>query len=342
MVIDGIVEYCIFYSLYNIIVLFFQGEQPPVYQDPVLLESEAVPPPPNELTLHQYDSYDPDSDSGVHEPSVIPSDDDGQTKSNEMTVPLDTSSPTPLRMDASPVETTRENRSSSSSVTSIINTSSDSLVHHGAIMSYNNQDSTSSELPHASFTQQSIQSHIEKQTALSHDSTHRVDQGPPKGDKVNLVGHNKREKYPEMAGEVYSSVVSPQMSQRSLSPLNTLSLKQEMQLTEEGETSTNQELSSTGDKRTLSMDSTPIDSQALSSSDEGKMSTITASHDIDDRSLEQFSEILLDSDISLSDSETQNTHDKNGRPTETKKCTKKVRFADDVQLKEQGEFCFMC
>ena len=333
-------------SLYSCKYPYLQHEETPV-QDPVLLESEAVPPP-DELNLKQHDSStcDPGSDSGVHESSVVPSDDEGQSKNNEMIVPLNTSHPTPLIVDASPGQTTAENRSSSSSVTSIINTSSDSLVHHGALVSSNSQTdynslervySTASQLAApTSLTEkgeQSIPSLNEEQAAFSHDFT-QVEQGQTKEDEANVIVHNKREESPEMQGEVYSSVVSPQVAQRSLSPLNTLNLEQEMQLTKEAESNLNQESSLIVDERIQSVDSRPTHSQSSASSDGGKKSTTT---EIDDRSLEQFSEILLDSDISLSDSETQDGHDKNGRPIDTKKSTKKVRFADEVQQKEHGE-----
>ena len=147
----------------------------------------------------------------------------------------------------------------------------------------------------------------------------------------------------DSSGGVYSTVVSPLTSRSTVSPLNTLSLDQEMeQLKEPEEMVQGQDFDENeGKSHLLKSAGVHLCSESSSSSEppnadierklpppssesiEGKPLPV-----VYDRSLEQFSEILLDSDVSLSDDESQDALSENASKS---KVEKRVRFADEVK-----------
>ena len=144
------------------------------------------------------------------------------------------------------------------------------------------------------------------------------------------------------SGDVYSTVVSLQTSRSTLSPLNTLSLEEEMEHISEPEEVVEGQASDENEGKSHLLKSAGIRLCSESSTSEepqdgndmkklpppspksirGKPLPV-----VYDRSLEQFSEVLLDSDISFSDDEPQNTLSENATKLRVEK---RVRFADEV------------
>lgn len=162
---------------------------------------------------------------------------------------------------------------------------------------------------------------------------------------------------------VYSTVVSPQQLHKTLSPMNSLSWEEEVTLLKEAEvvkknaaekkkglksallksagislqqgsegspqqdTKTQQQNSNGG----VRMEVGSVSSEQPSSPDDAHLPSPTTRYDspnLDDRNLEEFSEILLDSDFSPSDSELPVEHQQQGSK---QRAGKRVRFADEVE-----------
>ena len=141
------------------------------------------------------------------------------------------------------------------------------------------------------------------------------------------------------SGDVYSTVVPLQTSRSTLSPMNTLSLKEEMEHVHEPEEVVESQASDENEGKSHLLKSAGIRLRSESASSEepqdgnsmkklpppspesirGKPLPV-----VYDRSLEQFSEVLLDSDISISDDEPLSENATKLR------VEKRVRFADEV------------
>lgn len=165
------------------------------------------------------------------------------------------------------------------------------------------------------------------------------------------------------SGNVYSTVVSPQQLHKTLSPMNSLSWEEEVTLLKEAEevkknaaekkkglksallksagislqqgsegspqqdTKTQQQNSNGGVRTEVGS----VSSEQPSSPDDAHLPSPTTRYDspnLDDRNLEEFSEILLDSDFSPSDSELAVEHQQQGSK---QRAGKRVRFADEVE-----------
>jgi len=162
---------------------------------------------------------------------------------------------------------------------------------------------------------------------------------------------------------VYSTVVSPQQLHKTLSPMNSLSWEEEVTLLKEAEEvkkSTAEKkkglksalLKSAGISLQQGSEGSPqqntkaqqqnsnggvhtevgsVSSEQPSSPDDAHLPSPTTRYDspnLDDRNLEEFSEILLDSDFSPSDSELPVEHQQQGSK---QRAGKRVRFADEVE-----------
>lgn len=162
---------------------------------------------------------------------------------------------------------------------------------------------------------------------------------------------------------VYSTVVSPQQLHKTLSPMNSLSWEEEVTLLKEAEevkkNATEKKkglksalLKSAGISLQQGSESSPqqdtktqqqnsnggvrtevgsVSSEQPSSPDDAHLPSPTTRYDspnLDDRNLEEFSEILLDSDFSPSDSELPVEHQQQGSK---QRAGKRVRFADEVE-----------
>ena len=164
------------------------------------------------------------------------------------------------------VETAEGVSEQNGSATCLVNTSDDSLVHHATVLSEHSSNQTE---PDAG--EQGVDAKSEVPSSVT-----------------------EAEQESESRDDVYSSVVSPLRSNREPSPLNTLSLEQEMR-------------------------------------------GVDGSPEVDDRNLERFSEILLDSDHSQSD-EVEGGEESVPPDAEAKnKPKKRVRFADEVEQKESSK-----
>lgn len=152
-----------------------------------------------------------------------------------------------------------------------------------------------------------------------------------------------------------STVGSPQLTHHTSSPLNSVSLEGEVTLlkkTGEMKTARKEELKSTllksagiqlqqGSQHSTQEYTTPQQNSNVGVSvlpeqpptrQDKPMSIPLTKYDspsLDDRNLEQFSEILLDSDFSPSDSELEPSGPK-------QKAEKRVRFADEVEALWKG------
>ena len=162
---------------------------------------------------------------------------------------------------------------------------------------------------------------------------------------------------------VYSTVVSPQQLHKTLSPMNSLSWEEEVTLLKEAEevkkNATEKKkclksalLKSAGISLQQGSESSPqqdtktqqqnsnggvrtevgsVSSEQPSSPDDAHLPSPTTRYDspnLDDRNLEEFREILLDSDFSPSDSELPVEHQQQGSK---QRAGKRVRFADEVE-----------
>ena len=162
---------------------------------------------------------------------------------------------------------------------------------------------------------------------------------------------------------VYSTVVSPQQLHKTLSPMNSLSWEEEVTLLKEAEevkkNATEKKkglksalLKSAGISLQQGSESSPqqdtktqqqnsnggvrtevgsVSSEQPSFPDDAHLPSPTTRYDspnLDDRNLEEFSEILLDSDFSPSDSELPVEHQQQGSK---QRAGKRVRFADEVE-----------
>ena len=166
---------------------------------------------------------------------------------------------------------------------------------------------------------------------------------------------------------VYSTVVSPQQLHKTLSPMNSLSWEEEVTLLKEAEevkkNATEKKkglksalLKSAGISLQQGSESSPqqdtktqqqnsnggvrtevgsVSSEQPSSPDDAHLPSPTTRYDspnLDDRNLEEFREILLDSDFSPSDSELPVEHQQQGSK---QRAGKRVRLADEVEAQGQ-------
>ena len=143
------------------------------------------------------------------------------------------------------------------------------------------------------------------------------DHSPPANG--GTIDHEERTSEPSTSPElsndgVYTSVVSPLVGSGAKSPLNMLSLNEEIaQAQQQQDGQPEHTTSNTEQHVTLPENTTTIDRNS--------------SPIVEDRNLEQFSEILLETDTESEEEEIQSTEVQ-------KKSSKRVRFADDLESKD--------
>lgn len=200
-----------------------------------------------------------------------------------------------------------------SSPLSIINTSGDSVIHHSDILTPDVQ------------TEPSVTLKDEENTVFKDSENFINDQLAEGYERTIHECENQNESSEhssQPSTDVSGPVVSSQVATQSLSPSNSVSLEQEKQVTHETE------ISCPDDEQSHPIGSRSVDGQSV-----GEEGTV---NEVADRNLERFSEILLDSDLSQSDSEAQNDSSKIVSPDKSNKSAKRVRFSDKVELKEHG------